>query len=104
MRTPSECSDMSELRLEIDRLDSALIALLAERKTYIDRAIELKTASNLPARIEARVDEVINHVCTEADARGIDPELARALWTTLIEWSIAREERVLGQSREEGNE
>jgi isochorismate pyruvate lyase len=82
---------MAELRTQIDALDGALIALLAERTGYIDRAIILKQNENLPARIASRVDEVIANVRDQAQANALDPALAETLWTQLIEWSIARE-------------
>jgi isochorismate pyruvate lyase len=92
----SECSTMAELRAEIDRIDAGLVDLLAERITYIDRAAELKPALGLPARIDDRVEEVVAKVRASAVARGVDPDLAEALWRRLIDWSIAREEVVLG--------
>lgn len=82
---------MAELRPQIDALDAELIAFLAERAGYIDRAITLKQKENLPARITNRVDEVITNVRNEAKAKGFDPDLAETLWRQLIEWSIARE-------------
>ena len=92
----SECSTMAELRAEIDRIDAGLVDLLAERITYIDRAAELKPGLGLPARIDDRVEEVVAKVRASAVARGVDPDLAEALWRRLIDWSIAREEVVLG--------
>ena len=93
----SECGTMAEVRAEIDRINAALVALLAERTTYIDRAAQLKPALGLPARIEDRVEEVVAKVRATAMARGVDPDLAEGLWRRLIDWSIAREERVLGK-------
>ena len=88
---------MAELRVEIDRLDRALVALLADRAGYIDRAAELKPAEGLPARIDARVEDVAAKVRAAAEARALDPDLIEDLWRRLMEWSIAREERVLGR-------
>jgi isochorismate pyruvate lyase len=82
---------MAELRVEIDRLDADLVALLAERARYIDRATEIKAEVGLPARIDARVAEVISNAREAAAARGLDPDLVEALWTRIVEWSIARE-------------
>jgi len=92
----SECSTMAELRAEIDRIDTGLVELIAERITYIDRAAELKPGLGLPARIDDRVEEVVAKVRASAVARGVDPDLAEALWRRLIDWSIAREEMILG--------
>lgn len=97
MRPPAECRTMAELRTEIDRVDAALVALFGERAAYIDRAAELKTGLELPARIEARVEEVVANVRRHAGRHGLPPDLVERLWRKLIEWSIAREEAALGQ-------
>lgn len=93
----ADCATMAEVRAEIDRVDAALVALLAERASYIDRATDLKPALGLPARIEDRVEEVVAKVRARAAAEGFDPDLAEALWRRLIDWSIAREEAVIGR-------
>ena len=95
--TPSQCSTMAELRAEIDRIDARLVALLAERAGYIDRAAELKPALGLPARIDDRVEEVVEKVRARAMAEALEPDLAEALWRRLIDWSIAREEAKIGR-------
>lgn len=102
-RPPADCPDMPALRAQIDALDAELVALLAERAGYIDRAIALKQANGLPARIAERVEEVVAKVRAEAAEAGLDPALAEALWRPLIDWSIEREERVLGHSADGGD-
>lgn len=96
MRMPADCGTMAELRAEIDRLDAALIGLLAERAGYIDRAAQIKAGVGLPARIDARVEQVVANVRRRAEVQGLDPALAEDLWRRLIDWSIAREETRLG--------
>lgn len=95
--TPAECRTMAEVRAEIDRVDAAMVALLVERAGYIDRASALKPALGLPARIDGRVEEVVAKVRARAMAEGLDPVLAETLWRHLIDWSIAREEAVIGR-------
>lgn len=94
---PAQCRTMADVRAEIDRIDGQLVALLVERAGYIDRAAELKPALGLPARIDERVEEVVAKVRARAMAEGLDPALADALWRRLIDWSIAREEAVIGR-------
>ncbi|NOD35203.1 MULTISPECIES: chorismate mutase [unclassified Ruegeria] len=93
---PQDCDTMQELRVQIDRLDRQLIEMLVNRASYIDRASQLKPGEGLPARIPDRVEEVVQRVRKSSDELGMDPELAEELWRILIDWSIAREERVLG--------
>jgi len=95
---PQNCRDMVELRGEIDALDGRLIALLATRAEYIDRAIALKQINGWPARIPQRVEEVVTKVRNSAEAEGLDPELAEIVWRQLIDWSIAREAQVIRET------
>lgn len=94
---PQNCATMHDLRVQIDRLDRQLIEMLTTRAGFIDRAIQLKPGEGLPARIPARVEDVVHKVRTNSDELGMDPDLAEKLWRILIDWSIAREECVLGQ-------
>jgi isochorismate pyruvate lyase len=96
-RAPQDCPDMAALRAEIDALDARLVALLAERARYIDRAAAIKRAEGLPAAIPERIEEVVSRVRAAATGQGIDADLVEALWRRLIDWSIAREERLLGR-------
>jgi isochorismate pyruvate lyase len=96
MKTPEQCETMQDIRAEIDRLDGVLIELFAARAGYIDRAAVVKSGVGLPARITDRVEEVVANVRRQAVAQGLSPELAEALWRQLIDWSIAREETILG--------
>jgi isochorismate pyruvate lyase len=95
-RDPKTCADMAELRALIDALDADLVALLARRAKCIDRAVELKQQVGWPARIESRVEDVVEKVREQAGSRQLDADLVERLWRELIAWSIAREEVSLG--------
>lgn len=97
MREPSEFATMAALRAEIDAHDKRIVALLAERARLIDRAIDLKPGEQMPARIAARVEEVVANAREAAAERGLDPDLIETIWRIMVEWSIAREEKVLGK-------
>ncbi len=93
-RAPHDCATMDEVRVEIDRLDEALIALLAERWSYVDRAWRLKAGPN-QAVVPWRIQQVIDNVRARATALGLPPELAEALWRQLIGWGVQYEEEKL---------
>ena len=41
-KTAADCMTMADIRAEIDRVDGELVALFAERVSYIDRAAVIK--------------------------------------------------------------
>jgi isochorismate pyruvate lyase len=88
--------EMSDVRRIIDELDDELVALLAKRQRQIERAAKVKPALGIPARVPDRVDEVLARVLGAARREGMSVELALNLWTTIIEWSIQYEERLMG--------
>ncbi|MFY2823376.1 chorismate mutase [Ruegeria sp. MALMAid1280] len=94
---PNACQTMADLRAQIDAIDTDLIGLLVKRSHYIDRAVDLKKIEGLPARTTDRVAAVLDKVSTTASEQGLDPDLAHKLWAELIEWSIQREIRELGE-------
>ena len=89
-RPPGRCENIAEVRAEIDRIDRVLVKLLSERQRYIERAAEIKS-DRLTVRDEARVEDVISKVLSEARAAGLSAEIAEAVWRTLVERSIAFE-------------
>lgn len=96
MRDPAHCTTMAQVRAEIDRLDEELVRLFARRAACIDRAAQIKAEVDLPARIDSRVEEVVQNVRRHAATHGLPPDLVEKLWRRLIDWSIAREESHLG--------
>jgi isochorismate pyruvate lyase len=85
---------MDEVRAEIDRLDSAILDLVAERFGYVDRAWQLKT-HKAEAVVPWRIQQVIDRVRARASERGLPPELAEAMWRQMIGWFIQYEEEKL---------
>jgi len=86
---------MSEIRKEIDRIDETLIKTLAERQRWVEKAVVVKKRDGLPARDDARLHQVIDHVRVLARAHHVDPALVETMWTEMVEWFIAYEERSL---------
>ena len=87
--------DMPALRARIDALDEQIVTLLAERSALIDRAARIKARDGLPARIDARVEEVVANARRHAADAGLSPDLIEDIWRKLIEAAIAQEDRHL---------
>ncbi len=95
-KRPDDCENMAQVRAEIDRIDTALVDLIAERFGYVDRAWQLKSNPE-EATVPWRIQEVIDKVESRARERGLPPELAEALWRQMIGWFIQYEEQRLSQ-------
>lgn len=90
-RTPPQaCQTMDEVRVGVDALDRALVALLAERQGYMDAAARIKTDRNV-VRDPARIEQVVANVLQHAAKAGLSAQIAEPLWRLLIERSIAHE-------------
>jgi isochorismate pyruvate lyase len=85
---------MEEVRAEIDRIDTALVDLIGERFTFVDRAWQFKK-SPADARVPWRIQQVIDRVKTRSKEKGLPPELVEALWRQMIGWFIQYEEEKL---------
>jgi isochorismate pyruvate lyase len=96
MPTADACLTMVEVRAEIDRIDRAVVALLAERLTFIEAAGRIKGARD-QVRDEARKAEVLAKVAAEAERLGTRPAVAVAAYEALVEASIAHEFTVFDQ-------
>ena len=85
---------MDDVRVEIDRIDAALVDLLAERWGYVDRAWQLKSSPE-EATVPWRIQQVIDRVSARAADKDLPPALVEALWRQLIGWGIQYEEEKL---------
>ncbi len=95
-KTAAECRTMDDVRVEIDRIDDALVDLIAERFTYVDRAWQLKS-DPAEARVPWRINQVITKVRERAERQGLPPQLAEALWRQMIGWFIEYEMEKLAE-------
>jgi isochorismate pyruvate lyase len=95
VRKPADCRDMGEVRAEIDRVDSGLVDLIAERFGYVERAWQIKLGEKAAANVPWLNQQVIDKVRARAEERGVPPDLCEALWRQMIGWFIQYEEEKL---------
>ena len=77
------CATLMEVRDNIDRLDHAIVALMAERGKYVAEAGRFKKdpgAVSAPARVEA----IISKVRADAEAQDLDPVVAERTYRAMI--------------------
>ncbi|MBW8707655.1 MAG: chorismate mutase [Alphaproteobacteria bacterium] len=97
-KTAQSCGSMAELRAAIDVLDARLVALLAVRQAYIERAAQLKTGRE-QVRDPARIEDVVTKVLAEGRKAGLSPDIAEPVWRTLIDASIRHEFEAFDQDQ-----
>jgi isochorismate pyruvate lyase len=81
---------MADVRREIDRVDRALIKLLAERLTYIERAGHIKQDRGT-VRDEARINDVLAKVRASCLREDFPFAIAEPVWRLLMDGCIAHE-------------
>jgi isochorismate pyruvate lyase len=103
-KKPWECADMGDVRAQIDRIDEELVALIAQRFGYVDRAWQIKKAAGSEgAVVPWRIQQVIDKVRAHATSLGLPPEMVEmvgAQWRNMIGWFVQYEEEKLSKAAE----
>lgn len=86
------CQTLAEVRLNIDRLDAQIVALLAERGRYVKDAARFKRDA-FQVSAPQRQQEVIDKVLALSRANDAYPEVIEACYRALIAGFIAREQQ-----------
>jgi isochorismate pyruvate lyase len=90
MKTPQECGSLQDVRAEIDRLDHAIISLLAERSGYVKVAARFKSDVSAVAAIE-RLRTMLEDRRRWAAQSGLSPEFVDDLCQRITEYFIGEE-------------
>lgn len=77
------CKDLSEVRDNIDRIDSEIIKLIAERGGFVKQAAAFKKDENA-VRDSGRVEAVIAGARNKAEQYGADPDLIETVYRDMI--------------------
>ncbi|MES2159827.1 MAG: isochorismate synthase [Pseudomonadota bacterium] len=87
MKLPKECQSLDDVRTEIDRLDSQIIAALGSRLDYVKAASAFKAdEKSIPA--PERVAAMIPPRRMWAVKAGLDPDFIERIFRELIAWFI----------------
>ena len=87
MKQPGECSSISEVRNEIDRIDKSIIALLGERFQFVKQIVNYKTtADDVLAR--QRYEEVLAERRRWAQDQGLNADVVEKMYIDLMQYFI----------------
>jgi len=101
IKTPAECETKDDVRVEIDRIDQGLLALLAERHGYVTRMAEIKTDPH-EAHDPARIAAIVSKQRARAAELDLDEDQAELIWRTLIDWNVNYEKGIIAARKRRG--
>lgn len=90
LHTAETAETMADVRHEVDRIDRLLVALLAERQSFMDAAARIKGPRHA-VHDRPRIEDVVSKVKAEANRQGLSLAIAAPVWRTLIDRCIAYE-------------
>ncbi|MFN3848853.1 MAG: isochorismate lyase [Spirosomataceae bacterium] len=90
IKTPEECQDMNDIRLEIDDLDKQIIGLIGKRFGYVKAAAKFKTSATAVAAPE-RFKAMLIKRREWAIENGLSPDAIEKLYTDLVNHFIEEE-------------
>ena len=88
--------ELSEIRERLDRLDNALITILAERMSLIPKVAEYKKENNVERFQPAREKEIFEAKEKIAKELNLNPELVKKIFETIIEDAHRIEKEIIG--------
>ena len=93
-KKPSECTNITEVRNEIDNIDKVIVTLLSERFQYVKEVVKYK--ANTPDSIVAsdRRNVVLQQRRQWAEEQGLDPNVIEEIYTRLIQYFISEEMKI----------
>ncbi|MGF1461228.1 MAG: isochorismate lyase [Leptolyngbyaceae cyanobacterium] len=90
MKSPEACASLLDIRTEIDRIDRAVIALWAERFTYVKAAAPFKSTQHQVAAPE-RLQAMLQQRREWAIVANLNPDVIEQLYRDLVNYFINEE-------------
>jgi isochorismate pyruvate lyase len=90
MKPPEECSDLQEIREEIDIIDRETIDALSKRFQYVIAAARLKT-SEADVKAPDRFNAMLQQRREWAQESGLNPDIVEKLYRDLVNYFIDEE-------------
>ena len=94
------CETMADVRREIDALDDAIVALIAERSAYVAQAARIKQDAGQIVD-EERIEFIVARVRARAERLGAPPDVLEAAYRAMIGASIEFERTEFARLRQD---
>ncbi|MBQ0023749.1 MAG: chorismate mutase [Prevotellaceae bacterium] len=94
-KLPHECTNITEVRNEIDNIDSEIIKLLSTRFGYVREVVKYKEKTDSGIEATDRRAAVIDSRRKWAEEEGINPDVIENIYNTLIDYFIIEEKKIM---------
>lgn len=92
---PQECTNIDEVRAEIDNIDKVIIRLLSQRFEYVREVVKYKEGTTKGIEAPVRRAAVIETRREWAQQAGLNPDVIGDIYNKLIEYFIEEEKKQL---------
>ncbi|GFE70631.1 isochorismate lyase [Chroococcus sp. FPU101] len=89
-KSPDECNNINDIRIEIDAIDQQIITLFGERSKYVKAASKFKTDA-ASVRANKRFQAMLQQRRIWAENEGLNPDIIEKIYQDLINYFIAQE-------------
>lgn len=94
-KLPQDCTNITEVRNEIDSIDCEIIKLLSERFGYVREVVKYKEKTNTGIEASDRRAAVIESRRKWAEEANINPDVIENIYNTLIDYFIIEEKKIM---------
>ncbi len=94
-KLPLECTNIDEVRSEIDHIDYEIIRLLATRTEYVSEVVKYKQKNGLSIEAPNRRNAVLKSRSEWAEQAGISPDVIEDIYNKLIDYYIQVEKKLI---------
>ena len=89
--SPLNKKKLSEIRLELDKLDNSLIKIIKKRTNLVKKVLALKEKKSQIVD-QKRINSILNKIRKKSLKNNIDPKITNRIWKNMI-WSYIDFER-----------
>ena len=94
-----QCTSLEDVRSEVDKLDDAIVELIAKRNSYVKQAAAFKESIE-EVKAPERIDAVLQRVRQKALSLNLSPNLISELYKIMINEMVESE---IAEFRNGGN-
>lgn len=95
VKSPEECTNITEVRNEIDNIDKVIINLVSERFGYVRQVVKYKEKSAKAIEATDRRTAMMRDRRAWAEEKGLDPDVMEDIFNRLVEYFIGEEMKMV---------